>query len=286
MSLRDFGPNELMFLLLATRWTILLALITFVGGGVLGLVVAAIRVAPAKPLRWLAIGYIQFFMGTPILIQLFMIYYGSSFLGYRPDVWFAAALTFCLNAGAFFGEIFRGSIEAIPKGQWEASTALGFRFLRTLAAGHRPAGRAADAAADGRLHGADREDDVGGVADRSDRTRARRDAGEHHHLPAGDGVRHRVADLFRAVLAAVALRRLPRAPLRGRSDAQGRAAGDVGRLIYLTLENAVGCRNELLMLATICPSFSLSLRAAIHSGSAMNAPHRFSRSARDSQASR
>ena len=78
MSLRDFGPNELMFLLLATRWTILLALITFVGGGVLGLVVAAIRVAPARPLRWLAIGYIQFFMGTPILIQLFMIYYGSS----------------------------------------------------------------------------------------------------------------------------------------------------------------------------------------------------------------
>ena len=132
MSLRDFGPNELMFLLLATRWTILLALITFVGGGVLGLAVAAIRVAPAKPLRWLAIGYIQFFMGTPILIQLFMIYYGSSFLGYRPDVWVAAALTFCLNAGAFFGEIFRGSIEAIPKGQWEASTALGFRFLRTL----------------------------------------------------------------------------------------------------------------------------------------------------------
>ena len=132
MSLRDFGPNELMFLLMATRWTILLALITFIGGGALGFVIAALRVAPLRPLRWLAAGYIQFFMGTPILIQLFMIYYGSSFLGYRPDVWFAAALTFCLNAAAFFGEIFRGSIEAIPGGQWEASTALGFRFLRTL----------------------------------------------------------------------------------------------------------------------------------------------------------
>ena len=132
MSLRDFGPNELMFLLMATRWTILLALITFVGGGALGFVIAAIRVAPMRPLRWLAAAYIQFFMGTPILIQLFMIYYGSSFLGYRPDVWVAAALTFCLNAGAFFGEIFRGAIEAIPRGQWEASTALGFRFVRTL----------------------------------------------------------------------------------------------------------------------------------------------------------
>ena len=132
MSLRDFGPNELYFLLMATRWTILLALITFAGGGAIGLIVAALRVAPARVLRWIAAGYIQFFMGTPILIQLFMIYYGSSFLGARPDVWFAAALTFSLNAGAFFGEIFRGSIQSIPKGQWEASTALGFRFLRTL----------------------------------------------------------------------------------------------------------------------------------------------------------
>jgi polar amino acid transport system permease protein len=132
MSLRDFGPNELMFLIMATRWTILLALIAFAGGGVIGLIVAAFRVAPIPPLRWLAAGYIQFFMGTPILIQLFMAYYGSSLLGFRPDPWAAAAVTFSLNGGAFFGEIFRGSIDAVPKGQWEASTALGFRFIPTL----------------------------------------------------------------------------------------------------------------------------------------------------------
>lgn len=132
MSLRDFGPNELWFLLMAARWTIGLALIAFVGGGAIGLLIAALRVAPVRPLRWLAMIYAQFFMGTPVLIQLFMVYYGSSFLGFRPDPWFAAALTFSLNGGAFFGEIFRGSIEAVPKGQWEASTALGFRFVRTL----------------------------------------------------------------------------------------------------------------------------------------------------------
>lgn len=132
MSLRDFGVNEVWFILLATRWTILLALIAFVGGGALGFVIAALRVAPLRPLRWLAAGYIQFFMGTPLLIQLFMAYYGSSLLGYRPDPWTAAAVTFCLNGAAFFGEIFRGSIEAIPKGQWEAATSLGFRFVRTL----------------------------------------------------------------------------------------------------------------------------------------------------------
>ncbi|MBL8580608.1 MAG: amino acid ABC transporter permease [Rhizobiaceae bacterium] len=132
MSLREFGPNELYFLLMATRWTILLAVIAFVGGGALGMVVAAVRVAPARPLRWLAAAYTQFFMGTPLLIQLFMAYYGSSLLGYRPDPWTAAAVTFCLNGSAFFGEIFRGAIESIPKGQWEASTALGFRFVKTL----------------------------------------------------------------------------------------------------------------------------------------------------------
>lgn len=132
MSLRDFGPNELWFLLMAARWTVALALIAFAGGGVIGLVVATLRVAPLWPLRWLAAIYTQFFMGTPVLIQLFMIYYGSSFLGFRPDPWFAAALTFGLNGGAFFGEIFRGSIDAVPRGQWEASTALGFRFVGTL----------------------------------------------------------------------------------------------------------------------------------------------------------
>ncbi len=132
MSLRDFGFNEFWFILVAAKWTILLAVIAFVGGGALGMVIAALRVAPVRALRWVATGYIQFFMGTPLLIQLFMAYYGSSLLGYRPDPWAAAALTFVLNGGAFFGEIFRGAIESIPKGQWEAATSLGFRFVRTL----------------------------------------------------------------------------------------------------------------------------------------------------------
>lgn len=132
MSLRDFGPNEIWFLLLAARWTILLALVAFAGGGAIGLVIAGMRVAPFKALRWAALAYTQFFMGTPILIQLFMAYYGTSLFGLRPDPWFAAALTFSLNSGAFFGEIFRGAIQAIPHGQWEAAKALGFRFVRTL----------------------------------------------------------------------------------------------------------------------------------------------------------
>ena len=75
MSLREFGFNEFWFILVAAKWTILLAVIAFVGGGAVGMVIAALRVAPARPLRWIATAYTQFFMGTPLLIQLFMAYY-------------------------------------------------------------------------------------------------------------------------------------------------------------------------------------------------------------------
>jgi polar amino acid transport system permease protein len=132
MSLRIFGPNEFYFLLLSARWTLLLALVAFAGGGVLGLGVAAMRVGPVGWLRHAAAGYISFVQSTPILIQLFMVYYGSAFLGFRPDPWPAAAVTFAFNSAAFFGEIFRGSIEGVPKGQWEAAGSLGIRYLGTL----------------------------------------------------------------------------------------------------------------------------------------------------------
>lgn len=130
--LRDFTFNEVYFLLLATRWTILLAIIAFVGGGLLGLVIAGMRVSPYAVLRRAAMAYIQFFQGTPLLIQLFMVFYGTAFIGLSPDPWTAAAITFIVNSAAFFGEIFYGSIESIPRGQWEISRALGFRFVPTL----------------------------------------------------------------------------------------------------------------------------------------------------------
>lgn len=130
--LRDFTFNEVYFLVLATRWTILLSAVAFIGGGVLGLFIAALRVSPYKFLRYMAIGYIQFFQGTPLLIQLFMAYYGSAFIGLSPDPWAAAAVTFILNSAAFFAEIFRGSIESVPSGQWETATALGLKFVPTL----------------------------------------------------------------------------------------------------------------------------------------------------------
>jgi polar amino acid transport system permease protein len=132
MNLREFGFGEFTFLLLSARWTILLSLIAFAGGGILGVGIASLRISASRPLRMLAAGYIRFFQSTPILIQLFMAYYGTAFIGLSPDPWTAAAITFSLNSAAFFGDIFRGSIEAIPSGQWEAAKALSLRFIPTL----------------------------------------------------------------------------------------------------------------------------------------------------------
>jgi polar amino acid transport system permease protein len=132
MGLRDFGLNELWFLVFSARWTLLLSLIAFAGGGALGLVVAACRIAPSRVLRHAAGAWIRALQGTPILVQLLLIYYGTSFIGLRPDAWTAAAITFVISTSAFFGEIWRGCLQSIPVGQWDAGRALGLRYLGTL----------------------------------------------------------------------------------------------------------------------------------------------------------
>jgi polar amino acid transport system permease protein len=119
-------------LLEATRWTIALSLIAFVGGMALGLVVAVLRCLPGRLPRWLAIGYITIFQGVPVLLQLFVAFFGLALLGIDVDPWTAAAVGLSLYASAFLGDIWRGCIAAIPDGQWEAAASLGLRYLPTL----------------------------------------------------------------------------------------------------------------------------------------------------------
>src|SRR5271170_3418967 len=132
MTLRDFGWNELFFLVFSARWTIFLSLVAFGGGGALGLLVATLRVAPSAPLRRAAAIWIRALQGTPLLVQLLIVYYGTAFIGLRPDAWLAVSITFIVSTSAFFGEIWRGCIEAIPSGQWDGARALGLRFPATL----------------------------------------------------------------------------------------------------------------------------------------------------------
>ncbi|QIG47758.1 amino acid ABC transporter permease [Nordella sp. HKS 07] len=125
--IRDFSADEILLLLLAARWTILLSLIAFVGGSIAGFLIALARTSRAKTLRWAATGYIELFQDTPLLMQLFVIFFGANIIGLQINAWTAASLGLTLYASAFLGEIWRGCIEAVPKGQWEAAKALGLR---------------------------------------------------------------------------------------------------------------------------------------------------------------
>ena len=130
---RTFGLSEFLLILAAVRWTILLSLVAFVGGGILGFAVAIARTTSSRVLRLLTAGYIQAFQGTPVLMQLFLFYYGFAVLfDVQIDAWPAVAMAFTLYSGAFLGEIWRGSIEAIPQTQWEASACLSLGYFQQL----------------------------------------------------------------------------------------------------------------------------------------------------------
>jgi polar amino acid transport system permease protein len=131
--LREFGSNEVWFLVMAARWTILLSLLAFVFGGLAGLVLAIARIAPWKPLRFVVSLWIQVIQATPMLMLLLLLYFGVNMLGVRIDAWTAAVLSFTIGTSAYLAEIWRGCIQAVPKGQWEAAKALALDFKRTLA---------------------------------------------------------------------------------------------------------------------------------------------------------
>lgn len=119
-------------LLLAVRWTVLLSILAFVGGGVLGLVVLYCRIARKVWLQRAANLYIELFQGTPLLMQLFLIFFGLPLMGLDVSPWAAAFVSLTLWTSAFLAEIWRGCVEAVPKGQWEASSSLAMSFFEQL----------------------------------------------------------------------------------------------------------------------------------------------------------
>jgi polar amino acid transport system permease protein len=115
-------------LLLAARWTVALSLVAFVGGGLVGLGLLLARVAKWPGAERLVATYVQLFQGTPLLMQLFLAYFGLAVLGVQVSAWTAAALALTLYTSAFLAEIWRGCVNAIPKGQWEAADSLALSF--------------------------------------------------------------------------------------------------------------------------------------------------------------
>ena len=126
------GAPEFLFLLQGLKWTVLLSAMGFLGGGVAGLLVALARTSGRPLLERGTAGYIALFQGTPLLMQLFVVYYGLALLGLELEAWQAVALGFTLNASAFLGDIWRGSIEAVPRGQTEAARALSLGYVSRM----------------------------------------------------------------------------------------------------------------------------------------------------------
>ena len=115
-------------LLLAARWTVGLSLIAFIGGSIVGLALLLARLANLPGAQRGVAAYVQLFQGTPLLMQLFLAYFGLALIGLNVSAWVAASLALTLYTSAFLTEIWRGCVNAIPKGQWEAADSLALSF--------------------------------------------------------------------------------------------------------------------------------------------------------------
>ena len=129
----DFSVWQILWnLLLAARWTVVLSAIAFVGGGVVGLALLTARLRRWRGVPTAVSAYVHVFQGTPLLIQLFLAYFGLGLFGIDVSPWAAAGGALTLYASAYLTEIWRGCVDAIPRGQWEAADSLALSFGEKL----------------------------------------------------------------------------------------------------------------------------------------------------------
>lgn len=129
----EFTTGDIVLnLLLAARWTVVLSLVAFVCGGALGLLVLLARVSSLAWARRLAGWHIELFQGTPLLMQLFLTFFGLSLLGVEVPAWLAAGLALSFFTSAFLAEIWRGCVQSVARGQWEASASLGMTYMEQM----------------------------------------------------------------------------------------------------------------------------------------------------------
>ena len=114
------------------RFTIPLTLLSFALGLTLGLATAVARLFGPRPVSALARFYVWIIRGTPLLVQLFVIFYGLPSIGILLDAFPAALIGFTLNVGAYTSEIIRAAISSVPKGQWEAAYSTGMNWQQAM----------------------------------------------------------------------------------------------------------------------------------------------------------
>lgn len=125
--------SQWQFVLIGAGWTIVLSLLGFIGGTLLGLPIAIARASRSRVLRILSGLFVKLIQGIPLPVVMFIVYFGISIAGYDVPALIAAGVAMTLYSSAFLGEIWRGCIESIPRTQWEASDCLAFNKAQTLA---------------------------------------------------------------------------------------------------------------------------------------------------------
>ena len=128
LVLDSFWP----LLLGGLRGTIPLALASFALGLVIAVGIALLRLSAKPVLSWIARAYVSIIRGTPLLVQLFVIFYGMPSIGITLPPWPSAIIAFSLNVGGYAAEIVRAAILSVPKGQWEAGYTIGMSNATTL----------------------------------------------------------------------------------------------------------------------------------------------------------
>jgi len=126
--LRDAAP----VMLQGAGYTLMFALASMVGGLALGFPAAILRMSRWAALRWPADLYVSMMRGTPLLVQIFVIYYGLPTIGIEFTPVTAGVLALSLNSGAYLSESLRGAIQSISPGQWRASYSLGLSYWQSL----------------------------------------------------------------------------------------------------------------------------------------------------------
>lgn len=122
----------LTFLLGAMRWTVALSLIAFIGGGLVGMALLLLRFMQLRGVGLVVGWYVQVFQGTPLLMQLFLVYFGLALMGMDTSPLVSAAICLTLYASAYLTEIWRGCVNSVPRGQWEASASLALNFPQQM----------------------------------------------------------------------------------------------------------------------------------------------------------
>ncbi len=126
------GPDQIIFIVSALRWTLALTALSLLIGGVFGFAVAIARVSPLRPVRWGATGYIGLIQGVPALMLLFLAYYGLSLAGLDLPPLAAASISLALYVSGYLADIWRGAIQSVPWQQWEASGSLAMTRAQQL----------------------------------------------------------------------------------------------------------------------------------------------------------